>query len=188
VLIGAFVAAPSLDDRDHPARGGGGGEVGAFRSVVVVGEGDWELHLGCGGSGRGFVATARIQILFSARLGYQWPGILASQQRMGDLCKVRARCSGGPSGVSMISGVIVAGIVVNKAEGTNGRGFLQRSNKWVTCASACKVFDCLVPGMHGRSGGPSGVSMISGVIVAGVVVKAESNNKNQFFFSRGRDK
>ena len=26
-----------------------------------------------------------------------------------------------------------------------------------------------------------GVSMISGVIVAGVVVKAESNNKNHFF-------
>ncbi len=33
----------------------------------------------------------------------------------------------------------------------------------------------------------SGVLMISGVIVAGVVVKAESNNKNQFFL-RGRDK
>ena len=32
-----------------------------------------------------------------------------------------------------------------------------------------------------------GVLMISDVIVAGVVVKAESNNKNQFF-SRGRDK
>jgi hypothetical protein len=28
----------------------------------------------------------------------------------------------------------------------------------------------------------SGVLMISGVIVAGVVVKAESNDKNQFFF------
>ena len=87
MLIGAFVAAPSLDDRDHPARGGGGGEVGTFRSVVVVGEGDRELHLGCGRSGRGFVATARIQILFSARLGCQWPGILTSQQRMGDSCK-----------------------------------------------------------------------------------------------------
>jgi hypothetical protein len=35
--------------------------------------------------------------------------------------------------------------------------------------------------MRGRSGGPSGVSTISGVIVVGVVVKAESNNKNQFF-------
>ncbi len=89
--------------------------------------------------------------------------------------------SGGPSGVSMISGVIIVGVVV-KAEGTNGRGFLHRSNEWVTRASACEVFDCLVPGMHGRSGGPSGVSMISGVIVAGIMVKAESNNKNQFFF------
>jgi hypothetical protein len=33
----------------------------------------------------------------------------------------------------------------------------------------------------------SGVLMISGVIVAGIVVKAESNDKNQFF-SSGRDK
>ena len=33
----------------------------------------------------------------------------------------------------------------------------------------------------------SGVLMIYGVIVAGVVVKEKSNNKNQFF-SRGRDK
>jgi hypothetical protein len=34
-----------------------------------------------------------------------------------------------------------------------------------TLASACKVFDCLVP-MHGRWGAPSGVSMmISGSIV-----------------------
>ena len=49
--------------------------------------------------------------------------------------------------------------------GSNGRGFLHRDNEWVTRASACKVFDCLVP-MRGRSGGPSGVSMISGVIVA----------------------
>ena len=48
--------------------------------------------------------------------------------------------------------------------GSNGRGFLHRGNEWVTRASACK--DCLVPGMRGRSGGPSGVSMISGVIVA----------------------
>ena len=59
--------------------------------------------------------------------------------------------------------------------------------KWVTRASACEVFDCLVLGMHGRSGGPSGVSMISGDIVASIVVKVESNNKNQFFL-RGRDK
>ena len=70
--------------------------------------------------------------------------------------------------------------------GSNGRGFLHRSNEWVTRASACEVFDCLVPGMRGRSGGPSGVSTISGVIFAGVVVKAESNNKNQFFFERKR--
>ena len=86
MLIGAFVAAPSLD-RDYPAGGGGGGEVGAFRSVVVVGEGDRELHLGCGKSGRGFVATAGIQILFAARFGFQWQGILTSWQRMGDSCK-----------------------------------------------------------------------------------------------------
>ena len=41
------------------------------------------------------------------------------------------------------------------------------------------VHDVLLPS--------SGVLIISGVIVAGVVVKAESNNKNHFF-SRGRDK
>jgi hypothetical protein len=70
--------------------------------------------------------------------------------------------------------------------GSNGRGFLHHSHKWVTRASACEVFDCLVPGMCGRSGGPSGVSTISGVIVAGIVVKAESNDKNQFFFERKR--
>ena len=51
--------------------------------------------------------------------------------------------------------------------GSNRRGFLQRDNKWVTCASAsaCKVFGCLIP-MCGWSGGPSGVWMISSVIVA----------------------
>jgi hypothetical protein len=70
--------------------------------------------------------------------------------------------------------------------GSNGRGFLHCSNEWVTRASACEVFDCLVLGMHGRSGGPSGVSMISGVIVAGVVVKAESNDKNQKKIERKR--
>ena len=61
--------------------------MGAFRSVVVIGEGYRELHLGCGGSGRGFVATAGIQILFATQLGFQWPGILTSRQRMGDSCK-----------------------------------------------------------------------------------------------------
>jgi hypothetical protein len=48
---------------------------------------------------------------------------------------------------------------------SNGRGFLQRDNEWVTRASVCTVFDCLIP-MRGSSGGPSGVWMISGVIVA----------------------
>ena len=38
------------------------------------------LVCGCGGSGRGFVATAGIQILFATQLGFQWPGILTSQQ------------------------------------------------------------------------------------------------------------
>ena len=71
--------------------------------------------------------------------------------------------------------------------GSNGRGFLHRSNEWVTRASACKVFDCLVQGMRGRSGGPSGVSMIFLMsLLRALWLKAESNNKIQFFFERKR--
>ena len=67
--------------------------------------------------------------------------------------------------------------------GSNGRGFLHRDNEWVTRASVCKVFDCFILGMRGRSGGPSGISknFLCHCCVAGAVERAESNDKNQFF-------
>jgi len=56
-----------------------------------------------------------------------------------------------------------------------------RAVVWGCCTERCSTtaHDVLLPS--------SGVLMISGVIVAAVVVKAESNNKNHFF-SRERDK
>ena len=109
----------------------GGGFVGFVIVVFVVlitcvpvtEEVDLELHLGCGGSGRGFVATAGIQILFAARSGFQWPGILTSQQRMGDSCKCVQGVQLPRSGyvwevgwtlgsIDDFSDVIIAGVVV----------------------------------------------------------------------------